>query len=123
MPTRRTIRINEFIREELSDLIRRLRDPRMAEVVSITEVAISADMRSARVYVSTFGGEEEKVKTMAALEAAAGFLRRELKPRLTMKTIPTLHFVRDDSIEGGARLLSIINEVNAPKTSSGEGDR
>ncbi len=129
MPTaRRASRINELIREELSDLIRRqLRDPRIAEVVSITQVAISADLRSAKVYVSTFGEEEAKVKTLKALETAAGFLRRELKPRLAMKTIPTLQFVRDDSIENGARLLSIMNEVgmnegSAPKPLAVEDD-
>ena len=122
MPSRRANRVNDLIREELSELIRRqLRDPRLAEVVSITQVEISADFRSARVFVSTLGEEEEKERTLEALRSAAGFLRRTLKPRLSLKTVPFLTFARDDSIEGGARLLALIDEAAPPPESPSPG--
>ena len=115
MPSRRSQRVNELIRGEVSDLIQReLRDPRLAQVVSITRVVTSADFRSAKLFVSTLGDEVEKEQTLGALRASAGFLRRALKPRLSLKTVPFLTFHRDDSIEGGARLLALINEVVPP---------
>ena len=113
MPSRRTSRVNEQIRDEISDLIRNsLSDPRLAEIVSVTEVDVTPDFRSARVYVSTFGDEEAKKSTLVALEAASSFLRRELKPRLNMRAIPMLTFIRDDSLESGMRLSELIKEAN-----------
>lgn len=115
MSNRRTSRLNDQLREELSDLIRlQVRDPRLAEIVSITEVAISADMRTAKVFVSTFGEEVEKRQTLKGLSAAAGFLRRGLRARLSLKEVPALTFVRDDSIEEGAHLLALMKEVAPP---------
>lgn len=115
MPSRRASRVNDLLREELSDLIRRqLRDPRLAEVVSITQVDISADFRTAKVFVSTLGDEAEKEQTLQALRAAAGFLHRALKPRLSLRTVPFLTFIKDDSIEDAARMLALINEVVQP---------
>jgi len=117
MPSRRANRVNELIREVLSELIlRQMKDRRHVEIVSITQVEISADFRSARVYVSTLGDEAEKVETLETLRRAAGFLRRELKPRLSLKTTPFLTFHRDDSIEEGAHLLSLLDEVGPPSS-------
>lgn len=120
MSGRRTSRLNDQIRDEVSDLIRReLRDPRLAEIVSITEVETAPDLASARVYVSVMGEEEEKARTLEALESASSFLRRELKRRLFVKSIPVLIFKRDDSIERGARLTALIHEaVEEPGESS-----
>ena len=118
MPTRRANRVNDLLREELSDLIlRQLRDPRLAVVVSITEVVTSPDFRSAKVHVSTLGDDAEKEQTLQALRSAAAFLRRSLKPRLAMKNVPFLTFHRDDSIEEGAHLSALIDEVNPPPES------
>ena len=114
MPSRRTSRVNEQIREEISELLRGLHDPRLAEIVSVTDVEITADLRSARIYVSAFGDETVKKQTLEALEAASSHIRRELKPRLSMRTIPMLTFVRDDSIEEGMRLSQLITEANTP---------
>ena len=112
MPSRRTSRVNEQLREEISDLIRNeLKDPRLGGLVSITEVEVTPDFRSARVFVSTFGDDTEKIQTVEALEAASGFIRRELKPRLSLRAIPMLTFVRDDSLESGQRLTQLIREA------------
>ena len=115
MPSRRTVRVNDLLREELSDLLRQLKDPRMAQVVSITEVEVSPDLRAAKVHVSTLGTEAEKQGTLDALRASAGFLRRELRARLSMKAIPMLTFLRDESIEEGTRISALIDSVAHPK--------
>ena len=107
--TRRTDRVNDLLREEISDLLRReLKDPRVSGLVSITEVDVSPDLRQAKVFVSVMGSEEEKASTMRALEAAARFLRYELRKRLTIRRTPELSFLPDDSIERGARILSLL---------------
>lgn len=113
MPSRRQSRVGDLLREELSDLIRReMQDPRLAEIMSITQVDVAPDLSSARVYVSIMATEEEKEETMAGLTAAAAFLRRGLKARLALRRIPTLAFIRDDSIESGMRLLTLMREVD-----------
>jgi ribosome-binding factor A len=124
MSSRRQSRVNDLIREELSELIRReVRDPRLAEITSITEVAVSPDMLSARVYVSVLGDEEQKKQTIEGLQAAAVFLHHRLKDRLVMRYIPKLTFERDDSIEEGARLLSLMKEEAAHIGSPAKGRR
>ena len=118
MTSRRVRRVNDLIREEISDLLRReVRDPRLGEVVSITQVEVSADFRSAKVYVSSLGDDEERERTLEGLRAAAGFLRRSLKPRLSLKTVPFLTFYKDISIEGAARMLSLIDDAAPPPSS------
>ncbi len=114
MPSRRQHRVNDLLREELSDLIQRdLRDPRLSGLTSITEVSVTADLRSAKVFVSTLGGEEQQDAAVQGLSAAASHLRRELKVRLrTMKYVPFMTFYRDDSIEEGARLLDLMKEAD-----------
>lgn len=120
MSTRRMARVNDTIRRELSSLLmREARDPRLEGLVSITVVDTSPDLKYARVYVSVMGSEEDKMRVQEGLAAAAGFLRRGLAARLTMRYIPDLSFERDDSIERGTRLLELIKEV-APDASAGE---
>ena len=122
MSTRRMARVNDTIRRELSSLLmREARDPRLEGLVSITAVDTSPDLKYARVYVSVMGSEEDKMRVQEGLAAAAGFLRRGLAARLTMRYIPDLSFERDDSIERGTRLLELIKEV-APDASAGETD-
>ena len=111
MPSRRQSRVNDLLREVLSDLIlREVKDPRLTAVTTITRVDVSPDLRSARVHVSILGDEELKQQTMQGMEAAASFLRRGLKSQINLRYIPFLKFVRDDSIENGARLLALIQE-------------
>ena len=111
--TRRTERINELLRQELSDLLRRhVKDPRLGGLVTVTEVEVSADLRHARVFVSVMGSEEERDEAFRALETARPFLRRELGKRLSTRRTPDLSFRRDDSLERGARLLALIDEAS-----------
>ncbi len=109
---RRVLRINDLLRQEISDiLLRLLRDPRLGTLVSITEVRTSDDLQRARVFVSVLGNEVDRTAAFAALRAASQFIRRELSSRLDLKTIPDLSFHYDDSIERGARVLAALNEM------------
>ena len=115
--TRRTERINSLLREEISDLLRRgMKDPRLGGLVTITEVDVAPDLRQAKVYVSVLGTDEEKLATFQALKAAARFLQRELRLRLTIRRTPELTFVEDESIEQGARILRLLQETQEGRT-------
>lgn len=110
--TRRIERVNELVRHEISDLIStELKDPRLGHIISVTEVDTAADLRSAKVFISVMGTPEEKEKALQALVTAGGFFRKELSARLRMRYIPELLFRQDDSIERGAHLLELLDQV------------
>ncbi len=120
--TRRMDRVNVLMREEISKVISTdLRDPRLARVVSITHVDTSADLRQARVHVSVLGSENEKRNTLEALRSASGYIHRTVRPNLSMKNVPSLTFILDDTIERGAELLELIKDsAPVPETSGNE---
>jgi len=106
-------RVNSLIRQEISELLQRqVKDPRLSNLIAITDVSTSSDLRHARVFVSRIGNEEEKQETLTVLAAASGFFRNELAKRLRLRRIPELSFQRDDSIERGEHLLRLIDEVS-----------
>ncbi|MCH8010323.1 MAG: 30S ribosome-binding factor RbfA [Chloroflexi bacterium] len=110
--TRRTERINDLLREEIAELVRReVKDPRMGGLVSILEVQVSPDLRNAKVYVSVLGSDEEKASTLVALAAAAHFIQRQLGKRLTIRRTPELSFLADETIEEGTRIMSLLDEA------------
>ena len=111
--SRRTSRVSELLREEISDLVQRdLKDPRLdGTFVSITEVKVSPDLRTADVFVSHLGSTEERDDALAGLQSATPFLERELRRRLRMRRTPSLRFQFDPSIERGARLASTIADL------------
>ncbi|MBE0480097.1 MAG: 30S ribosome-binding factor RbfA [Dehalococcoidia bacterium] len=119
MSSRRLARVNELLREEIGELLlHAMRDPRLSGLISVTEVITSGDLRHAKVYVSVLGTEDDKKGAEEALKAAAGFLRRSLAERVTLRYIPDLSFEIDESIERGSRLLQIIKEVVPEQESS-----
>ena len=110
---RRTERVNDLLREQLDYLLRReAKDPRLGTMWSITDVEVTRDLRHAKVFVSVLGTEEEAESTLAGMTAARSFLRRELSQRLnTMHHVPEIAFKRDTSIERGARLGVMLDEL------------
>jgi len=113
MPSRRTTQVGSLIKEELSDLLRReLKDPGLG-FVTLTDVEVSPDLRSARVYFSVLGEEGAVEQSQAALERASGFLRRELAQRLTLRYVPELQFVLDRSMERAQRISDLLREIQA----------
>ncbi|MCL6441183.1 MAG: 30S ribosome-binding factor RbfA [Thermoleophilum sp.] len=109
MPTQRMRRVNEALREVLSTRITEdLKDPRIG-FVTVTAVDTSPDLRRARVYVSVFGGPEERARTLAGLASAHGLLQRAIASELRLKRTPTLEFVYDDTVERGVRLAQLLD--------------
>jgi ribosome-binding factor A len=104
-------RLGELIAAELSDLLRtRVKDPRVG-FASITHVEVSGDLRHTKVFVSVMGNAEEQALTMKALRHASGFLRHELATRIVLRYMPELVFKLDTSIEEGARILALIQQI------------
>ena len=112
MPSNRIGRINEEIQRELSDQLRRLKDPRVSAtgMVSITRVDTTGDLRYARIYISTLDKTRE-TEVLKGLKSAAGFLRRELGRALQLRYTPELQFIADDSIAHGAHILELLHQV------------
>jgi len=109
-------RVNNLIRQEISQLLQRqVKDPRLGSFIAVTEVSTSPDLRYAKVFVSRMGSEEERQETLSGLMAAAGFFRNKLAKNLRLRRIPELSFHWDDSIERGAHLLQLIDEVSSEK--------
>ena len=120
--TRRMDRVNVLLRQEISRVLAaELRDPRVSSMVSITYVDSSADLHHARVGVSVMGDEAQKRSTLKALKSAAGFIHRNIRRHLTLKTVPSLQFYLDDSIERGAEMLEMIKDL-APEDEPTDND-
>lgn len=114
--SRRTERLNKIIQQEISSLLEReVNDPRLSNLISITRVSVSPDLKYAKVFVSILGNETNKTETLAGFNTASGFLRKELASHLRLKYAPQLSFHYDDSIERGARLLKLIGQVSDVK--------
>ncbi len=111
--SRRSERTGKMIQREISGLLERVvNDPRLSKFVSVTEVTLSADLRHAKVYVSTLASEINKEDLLAGFNNASGFLRKELAVHLKLRQVPDLTFYYDDSIERGARLLELMGVLS-----------
>ena len=103
-------RVNESVREVLSEALPELKDPRIG-FVTVTGVQTSADLRHARVFVSVLGSERKRTATLAGLGAAHGILQAHLARELRMKRTPQLTFEYDPSVERGVRMSKLIDEL------------
>ena len=109
--------MNSLIRQEISQLLQRqVKDPRLGNFIAVTEVATSADLKYAKVFVSRIDSEQDKQETLSVLASASGFIRRELAKHLRLRYIPELSFHWDESIERGDHLLQLIDELSSKKT-------
>ena len=110
MSAPRMRRVNEAIRQVLSDaLAGELKDPRVG-FVTVTDVDTSADLRHARVYVSVLGAPAEREATMDGLRSAHGFLQGRIGGELHLKNTPELRFLYDDTAERAARLGTLLDD-------------
>ena len=103
-------RVNEAVREVVSEGLGELKDPRIG-FVTVTGVETSADLRHARVFVSVLGSEAKRRKTLAGLEAAHGVLQARLARELRLKRTPQLAFEYDPTVERGVRMTQLIDEL------------
>ena len=105
----RSRRVAEQIRQELAAIVmREMKDPRVVGV-SFTAVDVTADLEHAKVWFTVFGKDHEAARQ--GLSHAAGFLRSELAHRMSMRTVPKLSFLYDESVERGAHLSHLIDEA------------
>ena len=104
-------RVAHLMRREVADILVRLRDPRISRWVSVTDVEVTPDLSLARVYVSVLAAGDERRCSLEALAHAAGFVRRELAPRLGLREVPEIRFLLDSSIETGARVDELLRKI------------
>lgn len=111
--TLRNERVRKTLMKEISDILfREIKDPRISGVVSITDVEISHDNSSARVFFSVFGDEKKKADTKAALEINTPRIRHEVGKRVRLRHTPILHFIEDVSLERGVRINKLIDQIS-----------
>ena len=108
-------RITEDIRRELTAIFRKLKDPRVQGMISIVRVEVSRDLSYCTVYISAMEGLDYAKKAVEGFKSATGFIRHELGERLSLRKIPELTFKATDSIEYGANISRILNELKEEK--------
>lgn len=120
LKSRRHHRVVELLREELSMILRRsVKDPRL-NLLTINEVNLKSDLKSATIYVSRLISKEnevisekEQAEIMKGLDSASHFIYEQLKKRLVMKVIPSIKFVYDTRLDGLSRIWHLISEVQS----------
>lgn len=108
----RVNRVEDVLLRSINEVLReKVRDPRIG-FVTVTGVTVSPDIRSARVYVSVLGGEQEKKDSLAGLKASSPFIRREVAHQVILKHMPELHFIYDEAPERGEHLMNLLKDLN-----------
>lgn len=107
-------RMNDLIREILSELLlREVSDPRLHRV-TVTDVRLDNELMFATVYVNALGDETREVQVLEGLKHASGFLRREVGKRIRLRHTPELHFRWDKTLEQGERMNQILDKLDIP---------
>ncbi len=119
---RRVARVAELIRREVSlMLLNGIKDDRVGSgMVSITDVEVSRDLQNAKIFVSIYGSEAAQQETMAGLEAATSYVRREIGKRLALRRTPAVMFAQDRSIERGSRVIALLNQLQSERKDPAE---
>lgn len=113
--TRRLERLGSVIEQIVSEIVANdLRDPGIADIVSITRADVAQDLSTVRIAVSVMGDDEAQRLTIRALERAAGFVRRRLAGELSIRQTPEVIWTLDRSIERGDRVLALLNSLVIP---------
>lgn len=112
-------RINEEMAKETANIFREIKDPRVSDAfVSVTSVDVTPDLKFAKIYFSSIGGDKKEIKK--GLVSATGFIRRRLAETLNLRITPELTFIPDDSIEYGAHINSLLKSVERSKETKEE---
>ncbi len=110
MSIKRNNRLTGEMKKLISEIIKRdVKDPRISEMLSITDLSITEDLKTAKVYVSIYGESDDP--SIEALNRAKGFIRKELGRKMKIRTVPELFFEKDFSIENGIYINKLINQV------------
>lgn len=108
---KRTDRISEEVKKNLSDIIRELKDPRIPLMTSVVSVEVTKDLKYAKAYISVMGDEETKKAALDGLKSASGFIRKEIGNRVLLRALPQFSFHLDSSIEHGAHINELLRSV------------
>ena len=121
MTKQRTSRLNSLLKEVISDIIRKeVSNPHVNELVTVTRVDITKDLRHAKVYISVIGSAAQKQETHAALQSAAGFIAVQASKEVVMRFFPALSFVIDDSVEKHMRIEELLHKIATEKDTRSE---
>ena len=106
-------RLNDQLRDEISQLILRgeVKDPRVSTFLSINRVDVTSDLGYAKVYVSSFLPDNQLRKGVDGLNAAAGFIQREIAKKLRIRQFPKLQFHVDEGMKAGFAMVQKLNEL------------
>ncbi len=120
MTSRRVAKVSQAVREVVSTAILfELKDPRVKNV-TVIDAEVSADLRSAKIYVSIMGSDKEQALTMRGLNSARGFLQAKIAERLDTRYTPVLHFILDQGVKKSIEASRLIREALQGSESSGD---
>ena len=106
-------KLNSLLKEVISEVIQKdLWNPQVAKIVSVTQVDISPDLHYAKVFVSVLGSDEERNRTLEALQTSAGFIGSHASKKITIRYFPSLTFKLDTSVDEHIRIEKILGEIN-----------
>jgi len=115
MAKQRAQRVGEEIKKEVSSiLLSELKDPGLSNMVSLTDVEVSGDLRHARIFVSIYGSRDDQEEALKILEKAKGFIRTEVGKRIRLRHVPELEFRLDRSLEYGAHIDKMLKDLGSP---------
>lgn len=113
MERKRALRAAEAIQREMGVILdRKIRDPRMAMMVTVTRVDVSEDLRYAKIFVSVLGGQDEKEMAFRLLRRARRFIRSQLASYLDLRVAPEISFALDESAENYLRIDNVLKEIH-----------
>lgn len=121
MNIRRIGRISEEVKKVVSDIIsNNLKDPRVNEMTTVTNVEVTRDLSYARIFISVLGDEKAKQDTLDGLESAKGYIRSEISKGVDLRHVPKPVFLLDESIEKGIHISKLINDLSKENDENGE---
>ena len=104
--------VNSLLKREISRIIRSdVKDPRLSTLTSIVSVETSRNLQNSTVYVTIMGEKKEKLKTLKGLRSAGGFIQRSLRKNLDLRTIPSIRFLIDDSLDQAEEISKLLTEA------------
>lgn len=116
MSGRRIERINSLLKEVISEVIRKeVKNPRLPQLITVTHVDVTKDLRHAKVFVSVIGEEAVKKEAIEVLQSASGFIAVHASKQVVMRYFPELTFILDDSIDQQMRIDRLISDIQAER--------
>ena len=123
MPRYRRNRINESVTEEISAILREVKDPRVAgAMLTITGSDVTADLKFAKIYYSVYGEftDEEEKDLKKGLRSVSSFIRSQLAQRLNLRITPELSFIRDNGVKHGADIAAILKTLETERAETAD---